>query len=195
MSNTLVAGRWRSAVLVSAVAALCSPAMAQDNSGDSGDGAEIEEVITTGTRIRNENVVAASPVTTIGEEEIALKQTPNIERVFRDMPITIPGDGENVNNGTAGQATLDLRGLGPERSLILIDGKRLSPYDINGIVTTDVIPVNMLKRIDVVTGGASAVYGSDAMSGAVNFILRDDFEGFELKAFAGRTDLRTIYMP
>jgi outer membrane receptor protein involved in Fe transport len=185
MSNTLIAGRLRSAVLVSAVAALCAPAMAQD---DPGQGAEIEEIITTGTRIRNENVVAASPVTTIGEEEIALKQTPNIERVFRDLPITIPGDGENVNNGTAGQATLDLRGLGPQRSLILVDGKRLAPYDINGIVTTDVIPINMLQRVDVVTGGASAVYGSDAMSGAVNFVLRDDFEGFEIDVGYSATD-------
>ena len=185
MSNTLLAGRLRSAVLVSAVAALCAPAMAQD---DPGQGAEIEEIITTGTRIRNENVVAASPVTTIGEEEISLKQTPNIERVFRDLPITIPGDGENVNNGTAGQATLDLRGLGPQRSLILIDGKRLAPYDINGIVTTDVIPINMLQRVDVVTGGASAVYGSDAMSGAVNFVLRDDFEGFEIDVGYSATD-------
>jgi outer membrane receptor protein involved in Fe transport len=160
--------------------------MAQAQSED--EGAEIEEIITTGTRIRDENIIAASPITTISQEEISLKQTPNIERVFRDMPITIPGDGENVNNGTSGQATLDLRGLGEGRSLILIDGKRLSPYDITGVATTDVIPVNMLKRVDVVTGGASAVYGSDAMSGAVNFILRDDFEGFEVEYGWSDTD-------
>ena len=92
------------------------------------DDEAIEEVIVTGTRIHNQNVIAASPVTTIGLEEIEQKQTPNIERIFRDLPMTIPGDGENVNNGTSGQATLDLRGLGPERSLILIDGKRLAPY-------------------------------------------------------------------
>ena len=174
----------QSAVLSAAIAALCAPAMAQDD----GDGAELDEIITTGTRIRDENIVSASPVTTIDQEEISLKQTPNIERVFRDLPVTIPGDGENVNNGTAGQATLDLRGLGPERSLILIDGKRLAPFDINGIVTTDVIPINMLKRVDVVTGGASAVYGSDAMSGAVNFVLRDDFEGFEVEYGYSDTD-------
>ena len=108
---------FRTAVLAGAITAICTPAMAQDT-GD--DEVQIEEIITTGTRIRNENVVAASPVTTIGQEEISLKQTPNIERVFRDLLITIPGDGENVNNGTAGQATLDLRGLGPERSLLLI---------------------------------------------------------------------------
>ena len=176
----------RSAVLAGAVAALCAPATAQQQTED--EDVAIEEIVATGTRIRDENIVAASPITTITEEEISLKQTPNIERVFRDMPITIPGDGENVNNGTAGQATLDLRGLGPERSLLLIDGKRLAPYDINGQVTTDVIPINMIKRVDVVTGGASAVYGSDAMSGAVNFILRNDFEGFEVEYGWSETD-------
>ncbi len=175
-----------SATLAAAVAAICAPAFAQD--ANLGDEAEIEEIITTGTRIQNQNIIAASPITSIDAEEIAQKQTPNIERVFRDLPITIPGDGENVNNGTSGQATLDLRGLGPERSLILVDGKRLAPFDINGIVSTDVIPVNMLKRVDVVTGGASAVYGSDAMSGAVNFVLRDDFEGVELDLGYANTD-------
>ena len=176
----------RSAVLAGAITALCAPGMALAQ--DDGEDAEIEEIITTGTRIRDANIASASPITTIGQEEISLKQTPNIERVFRDMPITIPGDGENVNNGTSGQATLDLRGLGPERSLILIDGKRLAPYDINGIVTTDVIPINMLKRVDVVTGGASAVYGSDAMSGAINFVLDDTFEGFEVEYGFSDTD-------
>ena len=176
----------RAAVMAGTVTALCVPIMAQAQT--EGEDAEIEEIIATGTRIRDENIIAASPITTIDQEEISLKQTPNIERVFRDMPITIPGDGENVNNGTAGQATLDLRGLGPERSLLLIDGKRLAPFDINGQVTTDVIPINMLKRVDVVTGGASAVYGSDAMSGAVNFILRDDFEGAEFEYGFSDTD-------
>ena len=174
-----------SAIMAGAITALCAPTvvLAQDEGAE-----EIEEIITTGTRIRDENIISASPITTIDQEEISLKQTPNIERVFRDMPITIPGDGENVNNGTQGQATLDLRGLGPERMLILLDGKRLAPFDINGIVTTDVIPINMLKRVDVVTGGASAVYGSDAMSGAVNFILRDDFEGAEFEYGYSETD-------
>lgn len=168
---------FRSTVLAAAMMAICSPTMAQDQSEED---VVLDEVVVTSTRIRNQNIIAASPVTTIGAEEIAQQQTPNIERIFRDLPITIPGDGENVNNGTSGQATLDLRGLGPERSLIMIDGKRLAPFDIDGIVTTDVIPVNMLERVDVVTGGASAVYGSDALSGAVNFVLRDDFEGVEV---------------
>ena len=167
----------RTAVCTGVMAALAAPTVALAQ-GDEDD--VLDVVIVTGTRIQNQNVIAASPITTIGQEEISLKQTPNIERVFRDLPITIPGDGENVNNGTAGQATLDLRGLGDERSLVMIDGKRLAPYDIDGIVTTDVIPVNMLERVDVVTGGASAVYGSDALSGAVNFIMRKNFEGVEI---------------
>lgn len=178
-------GFLRSAILVGAFSALCIPAFGQDTGEDE---ESLEEIITTGTRIRNQNVIAASPVTSIGVAEIEAKQTPNIERIFRDLPMTIPGDGENVNNGSAGQATLDLRGLGPERSLIMIDGKRLAPYDINGIVTTDVIPINMLQRVDVVTGGASAVYGSDAMSGAVNFILKKGFEGVELDFGYSNTD-------
>ncbi len=164
------------AFLVSALIVPTGIVIAQEEAADEA----IEEVIVTGTRILNQNVVSPSPVMSLGQDEISLKQTTNIERVFRDLPITIPGDGENVNNGTDGQATIDLRGLGDGRSLILMDGKRLAPYDIDGIVTTDVIPVNMIKRVDIVTGGASAVYGSDAMSGAVNFILRDDFEGFEI---------------
>lgn len=162
---------------------LTTSAIAQDQDDDT-----IEEVVVTGTRIKNPNVSAASPVTVIDMDELNRTMTPNIERVFRDLPITIPGDGENVNNGTAGQATIDLRGLGPERSLIMIDGKRLNPYDVNGQVSVDSIPMIMLERVDIVTGGASAVYGSDAMSGAVNFILRKNFEGAEIDAGWGTTD-------
>lgn len=172
--------------LILANALFAVPAMAQVDPEE--PGAEIEEVVVTGTRIQDQNLIAVSPVTSIGSEEIALKQTPNIERIFRDLPITIPGDGENVNNGTAGQATLDLRGLGPERMLVLMDGKRLAPYDVDGIVSTDVIPINMLERVEIVTGGASAVYGSDAMSGAVNFVLRENFEGVELDFGYSDTD-------
>jgi len=183
-SNNTFRTSVRQVFYVGALAAtlgISSAAVAQDEDA-------LEEITVTGTRISNQNVVAASPVTTIGLEEINLNMTPNVERLFRDLPITIPGDGENVNNGSAGQATLDLRGLGPERSLIMIDGKRLAPYDIDGIVSTDVIPINMLERIDIVTGGASAVYGSDALSGAINFELRKNFEGVEFDIGYSTTD-------
>jgi len=185
MRNFKVSSTWLSglAFLASGLIVPSGIVMAQDE-GDE----QLEEITVTGSRISSQNITAASPVMSINMDELNLKQTTNIERVFRDLPITIPGDGENVNNGTGGQSTIDLRGLGQGRSLILMDGKRVAPYDIDGIASTDVIPVNMVKRVDIVTGGASAVYGSDAMSGAVNFILRDDFEGFEIDFGWSETD-------
>lgn len=157
-----------------------APALAVQDSAGSDD-----VVVVTGTRIQSPNVVSSSPVTSVSEVELEFQQEANIERIFRNLPATIPGDGQNVNNGTVGAASIDLRGLGTNRSLILVDGKRLTPYSLTGIIDTQTIPVNMLERVDVVTGGASAVYGSDAMSGAVNFILKDDFEGVEL-SYEGR---------
>ena len=139
----------------------------------------------TGTRIQSPNVVSSSPVTSVSEVELEFQQEANIERIFRNLPSTIPGDGQNVNNGTSGAASINLRGLGTNRSLVLVDGKRLTPFSLTGTVDTQTIPVNMLERVDVVTGGASAVYGSDAMSGAINFILKNDFEGVEL-SYEGR---------
>ncbi|MEM9571143.1 MAG: TonB-dependent receptor [Pseudomonadota bacterium] len=139
-----------------------------------------EAVIITGTRIQAPGIVSSSPITTVGQEEFALTQTVEVERLFRDLPIALPGDNQNVNNGTAGATTVDLRGLDANRTLVLVDGRRMVPFDVGGEVDVSAIPVTMLERIDVVTGGASAVYGSDAMAGAVNFILKDDFEGVEL---------------
>ncbi len=137
-------------------------------------------VVITGTRITAPGVESSSPITSVGAEEIALQQQPEVEKILRLLPMTIPGDGQNVNNGTAGAATVNLRGLGPQRGLLLLDGQRLTPYDYNGRVDTQVIPTALLERVDIVTGGASATYGSDAMSGAVNFITKRDFEGVEL---------------
>lgn len=172
-------------VLSGAMLVAAAPAYAQGAQ----DADDIDDVlVVTGTRIQNPGVTSASPITSIGQEELELQFSPNIERVFRDLPITIPGDGENVNNGTEGAATIDLRGLGPQRSLVLVDGKRLSPFDEDGQSDVSTIPLIMLERIDVITGGASAVYGSDAMAGAVNMVLRDDFEGLELDAGYSITD-------
>ena len=162
------------------LAAAGAPALAQDEPESGND-----IVVVTGTRIQSPNVVSSSPVTSVSEVELEFQQEANIERIFRNLPSTIPGDGQNVNNGTSGAASINLRGLGTNRSLVLVDGKRLTPFSLTGTVDTQTIPVNMLERVDVVTGGASAVYGSDAMSGAINFILKNDFEGVEL-SYEGR---------
>jgi len=165
-----------SVIAGAAFAVAAAPAVAQE------DGEELvqDSVIITGTRIQQPGIVSSSPISSIGEEEFALTQTVEVERLFRDLPIALPGDNENVNNGTAGATSIDLRGLGDQRTLVLVDGKRMVPFDVDGEVDVSAIPVVMLERIDVVTGGASAVYGSDAIAGAVNFILKDDFEGVEV---------------
>ncbi|MEO0398406.1 MAG: TonB-dependent receptor [Pseudomonadota bacterium] len=171
LSTTMLCG----AGALFACAGLTTSAMAQDE-----EAATDDIVVVTGTRIQDPNISSASPITSIGAEELYRQFTPNLERVFRDLPITIPGDGENVNNGTAGAATIDLRGLGPQRSLIMIDGKRLVPFNDDGTVDVNTVPLNLIERVDVITGGASAVYGSDALSGAVNFVTKKNFEGAEL---------------
>ncbi|HET9396851.1 MAG TPA: TonB-dependent receptor plug domain-containing protein, partial [Nitrospiraceae bacterium] len=140
----------------------------------------IQEVVVTGTRISVPGAISSSPILSIGADEIQLQQATEIEQVLRDLPVTAVGDGSNVNNGSAGAATLNLRGLGPERNLILINGKRVTPFNYDGQVDTSVIPTALIERVDIVTGGASAVYGSDAIAGAVNFILKDDFEGVDI---------------
>ena len=142
--------------------------------------AEIEQVVVTGTRITLPGVESASPIFSVGAQEIALQNQPTVEKIVRILPAAVPGDGQNVNNGTDGAATIDLRGLGSQRNLILIDGHRLTPYNIFGVVDTSIIPTALIQRLDIITGGASAVYGSDAISGALNFILKDDFEGVEV---------------
>ncbi|MDY6945641.1 MAG: TonB-dependent receptor [Pseudomonadota bacterium] len=150
----------------------------------------IQEVVVTGTRISVPGAISSSPILSIGADEIQLQQATEIEQVLRDLPVTQVGDGSNVNNGSAGAATLNLRGLGPERNLILINGKRVTPFNYDGEVDTSIIPTALIERVDIVTGGASAVYGSDAIAGAVNFVMKDDFEGVDISTDFSQFDER-----
>jgi iron complex outermembrane recepter protein len=177
---------WALASTLLAGMAYSAPAFAQDDTTVDEE-LRREVIMVTGTRIQAPNLTASSPVNSIGQLELTYQQTPDLERVFRDLPVTIPGDGQNVNNGSAGAQTVNLRGLGEARSLIMIDGKRMVPYNYNGLVDIGTLPASMVERIDIVTGGASAVYGSDAMAGAINFILRSDFEGVEVSGNYGQT--------
>ena len=147
----------------------------------------VEEVVVTGTRIRAPGIVSSSQISSISSDEILLQQEPEIEKILRDLPITIPGDGQNVNNGTSGAATINLRGLGANRNLILMNGQRMTPYNYAGQVDTQVIPTALVERIDVITGGASAVYGSDAIAGALNFVMKNDFQGIDLRINSSQT--------
>jgi outer membrane receptor protein involved in Fe transport len=152
------------------------------------DQAELEQVVVTGTRITLPGVESSSPIYSVGSAEIEILQQPEVEKIVRILPISAPSDGQNANNGTAGAATINLRGLGAQRNLILMDGKRLTPYNFNGLVDTSIIPTALVERLDIITGGASAVYGSDAISGALNFVMKKDFEGAELNTDWSMTD-------
>src|SRR5688572_29025158 len=165
----------RYAILTTAAAAAATsvPAYAQDP--------DAETIVVTGTRIRQPGVVSSSPIYSIGSEEILRQQEPEIEKLLRLLPITAAGDNQNVNNGTDGAATIDLRGLGTQRNLVMLNGKRMVPFSFDGEVDTAMIPTALIERIDIITGGASAVYGSDAISGALNVILKNDFEGVDIQ--------------
>jgi outer membrane receptor protein involved in Fe transport len=156
-----------------AILSVAAPAMAQNT---------LEEVTVTGTRIAKPDAVSTSPITTVTAETLEQLNTVNLESQLRQLPQFLPGSTEFINNGNPGAATINLRGLGSNRTLVLMDGKRLPPFGTSGAVDINLIPAPIIERIDIVTGGASAVYGSDAVSGVVNFITKKDFEGVEVGA-------------
>ena len=150
-------------------------ALAQDEQA-----VEIEEIVVTGTRIRDPNVISSSQITTVRAEDIADRGITRVEDYLNDLPQVSPGQAITASNGASGTATVNVRNLGCARTLVLINGQRLAPGTTGGGNCADLnsIPTLLLERVEVLTGGASSVYGSDAVAGVVNFILDDDFEGF-----------------
>jgi outer membrane receptor protein involved in Fe transport len=145
-----------------------------------------DAIVVTGSRIARPDLEAPSPVTTVGSEQFDLTGTVTVETLLNELPQLIPGNTKTSNNqGGEDFSTLDLRGLGPQRTLILVDGERVPASSTSGVVDIGTIPAGLIERVDVVTGGASAVYGSDAMAGVVNFVLKDNFEGLELTSLYG----------
>ncbi|MDA9301161.1 TonB-dependent receptor plug domain-containing protein, partial [bacterium] len=140
----------------------------------------IEEVVITGSRIQRADLSAVSPFTTVSGEEFQISGILNVEQKLNELPSTIPSFGPSSNNPGDGTARVDLRGLGTSRTLVLVNGRRYIPATQSGVVDLNSIPATLIKQVDVLTGGASAVYGSDAMAGVVNFQLVDDFEGMEI---------------
>jgi outer membrane receptor protein involved in Fe transport len=168
-------------VLAAAAAALTgTPAMAQDEAEDE------EAIVVTGTRLVRQDFEAISPVTTVGSEQLELTATLTTDSLLNELPQIVPGNTRTSNNaGGEDFATVDLRGLGPGRTLVLINGERVPASSTTGVVDLNTIPASLISRIEVVTGGASAVYGSDAIAGVVNFVLKDDYEGVEVNATFG----------
>lgn len=155
---------------------------------DNESSVDSSEIVVTGSRISNAGLEASSPVTVISGDALEISGTSSVEEYIRDIPQAVASIGENTNNGNPGVATVNLRALGEERTLVLVDGKRFIPYDSNGIVDLNMIPAALVERVEVLTGGASSVYGSDAIAGVVNFIFKRDFDGFEFDAQAGITE-------
>src|SRR5436190_4433603 len=156
-----------------------------------------EQIVVTGTRLPNPNLVSTSPIQVVTAEEIAISGRNDVSDILQLLPQNFSNDlGQDLGNRTSGLttaggvATADLRGLGPNRTLVLVNGRRLgngSPYTViqSPAPDLDQIPSRLIERVEVVTGGASAVYGSDAVAGVVNFITKKDFEGVEFEAQAG----------
>src|ERR1700733_5702894 len=170
----------RSALLLgaaSAAAGMAAPAIAQQTSSSGG----VETVVVTGSRIPQTGVYSASPVTAVGQQEMKFEGTTDVNTLINNLPEAFADQNSTVTNGGTGTANLDLRGLGANRTLVLVNGTRLMPGDPSvPVADVDDIPVALVDHVEVLTGGASAVYGSDALAGVVNFIMRKDFEGVEL---------------
>jgi iron complex outermembrane recepter protein len=140
-----------------------------------------QTVYVTGSRIASPNLTTTSPVSSVSAEDIKLQGVTRVEDLVTQLPQAFAAQNSTVSNGASGTATVSLRNLGSTRTLVLIDGKRL-PYGSPNDAAADLnlIPGQLVERVDVLTGGASAVYGSDAISGVVNFIMKDDFEGIQV---------------
>ena len=165
------------APMVLGLAMVSTPAFAQDQ-----EAAETAEsvIVVTGSRISNPNLELSSPVGVVTSEELELRQTNTAEQFLRELPSAIPSTGSAVNNGNGGSSFVNLRGIGSQRNLVLLDGRRFVPADTTGRVDLNSIPLAVIERTDVLTGGATTTYGADAISGVVNFITKRDFAGVEI---------------
>src|ERR1700731_2163545 len=174
------------AACLSAVLGVCSPHVIY--------GAEPEEamveIVVTGTRLGSANTTSPSPIAVLDAEELQRLGTPRVEDLVNSLPqvnstLNLGANGAAVAPLT-GTATADLRGIGALRTLVLINGRRTAPGDAyNPSADLNTVPSALVKRVEVLTGGASAIYGSDAIAGVVNFILDTNFTGFKLELEGG----------
>ncbi|MFP6825280.1 MAG: TonB-dependent receptor [Pseudohongiellaceae bacterium] len=163
-----------SAATIMATTAGMNTAYAQDDA--------LEEVIVTGSRLVRTDLASVSPLQIVDSEEFIMSGSINIEQKLAELPMTLPSFGPSSNNPGDGTALVNLRGLGTSRTLVLVNGRRYMPSQQSGEVDLNTIPATLIKQVDVITGGASAVYGSDALAGVVNIQLVDDFEGVEINS-------------
>ncbi len=142
----------------------------------------LDKVEVTGSRITSATFESASPVNVISAQDIQLTGLQSVANILNQLPQVFADQGGNISNGSSGTSTVNLRGLGADRTLVLIDGKRVPAGSPSTYATNlNNIPAPLIKRVEVLTGGESAIYGSDAVAGVVNFIMNDSFEGVQVQ--------------
>src|SRR6476469_7297389 len=191
MSNSSLTNSVRFALATASLAQLHSQgAVAQEQDKTAASESDtMEEVIVTGSRVRRVDAEPASPIITIDQAAIAKTGVTTAGDLLQRLP-TVSGAATNpaVNNGGGfGEANVELRGLDAKRTLVLLNGRRLGLVGASDATDINLIPVNLIERVDVLKEGAGAIYGSDAIAGVVNFITRKDVEGAELTASYGET--------
>ncbi len=162
-----------------------TPALAQeqDTSVENSVAPPEEAIVVTGTRIRTPGLTSTSPISALSGEQIQLQRAVTIEDFSSKIPQLAGGvNATSVGSDAFGAQTLDLRNLGQNRTLVLVNGTRALPFSFRNAVDVNTIPAALLERVDVLTGGAAAVYGADAVAGVVNFIVKDDFDGIQANA-------------
>ncbi len=168
-----------------ALASLASPLASY--AADTPASAEVQAVIVTGSRIPQPNLTSDSPLTTVSQQDVKFQGVTTVENLLNDLPQVVGGQNLGQSINSTGTATVNLRGLGAQRTLVLVDGRRLPPGDAaTPVADLNNIPSALVDRVDLVTGGASAVYGADAVAGVVNFIMKHNFQGVQVDAqFSG----------
>lgn len=167
----------RLASVIGAATLLSSAALAQE-----ADEADVEKISITGSRILNADLIANSPTLTVDAEQLNSRSDITLDTFLNTLPQVNPAGTNTSNNpGNGGQSNIDLRGLGANRNLVLVDGRRVMVSASNMTVDLNTIPAALIDSIEVITGGAGAVYGADAVAGAVNLKLKNDFEGFDFR--------------
>jgi iron complex outermembrane receptor protein len=183
--NTEISRAVRRALVWSAVAAASAatiPAQAQEQTEE-----DTQTVTVTGTRIVRQDYQSASPIVTVGEEAFRQTGSTTVETMLNTLPQFVPSVTNTSNNpSNNGQANVELRGLSPSRTLVLLDGKRVIPGGGEGIVDLNLLPSTLISNVEIITGGASAAYGSDAVAGVVNFKTKE-VEGLEFETNYGQT--------
>lgn len=179
----------RTLLLVSTSLTVLLAAAAHAQEANPADPQNVEEVVVTGSRIARRDYVSESPIVTVAGAQLQKSGSVTVEDALNQMPQFIATSNSATNFGSnRGQANANLRGLGPKRTLVLLDGRRMQPSGDDGSVDLNTIPSALIDSVEVITGGASALYGSDAVAGVINFKLKKDFSGIEVSAQAGQTE-------